>query len=249
MKKALIVAGGWVGHEPVEVSKLFTSILEEEGYTVESAFDLSVYEDRKKLKTFDLLIPHWTMGVLTPPQLEGVLDAIASGVGVAGCHAGLADAFHNSTDWHWMAGSQLVSHPGGGHMEYKVHLCQNGSSITEGLEDFTVVSELYYLHVDPCVNVLGTISYPVGEGPFTVDDYAIINQKTPGYEMGEWYGKDEYKNHNPHLANNPIQMPAIYTKSFGKGKVFYCSVGHNSKMLSAEPLRTIMKRGFLWATR
>ena len=249
MKKALIVAGGWPGHDPEGVSKLFSEILREENFECDVSFSLDAYADREKIKSYDLIIPHWTTGHLGPDQLEGVLDAIASGVGIAGCHAGLADAFHDNPDWQWMAGSQLVSHPGGTKVKYMVNIHKNSSIITEGIEDFSVESEFYYLHVDPCVNVLASIHYPVGDGPFKTDDYVIITRDKPGFEQGDWYLKDEYQKHNPHYGNTPSHIPAIYTKSFGKGKVFYCALGHNSEMLSKEPLKTIIRRGFLWASR
>jgi uncharacterized protein len=51
----------------------------------------------------------------------------------------------------------------------------------------------------------------------------------------------------PHSANGQVDIPVIWTKKWGKGKVFYCSLGHHADILQAEPARTIMERGFLWA--
>ncbi len=251
MKKALIVYGGWPGHDPEGVGKLFQSMLENEGYDVVLSNTLDAYLDRKKLKELDLIIPHWTMGELTLDQMETVIDAVASGVGIMGCHAGLCDAFRNSLDWQWMAGAQLVSHPGGQHLEYTINIEKSSSIITEGIEDFTVSSELYYLQVDPAVNVLATTRVPVGNGPFETMDYAKVNRDSG---LGEWFfdGKEdpsEFNNKNPHIPNKPIDMPVIYTKMWGKGRVFYCSLGHDAEMLKKEPLNTIVKRGMLWASK
>lgn len=53
----------------------------------------------------------------------------------------------------------------------------------------------------------------------------------------------------PHEPNGAVEMPVIWTKRFGKGKVFYCSLGHHPLVLMAHPVETLMRRGFLWASR
>ncbi|MFW6265117.1 MAG: ThuA domain-containing protein, partial [Bacillota bacterium] len=113
MKKALIVWGGWDGHEPEQVVDIFKSILEENDFKVEISASLDSFLDVDKLKELDLLIPVWTMGEISNEQLEPVIEAVASGVGLAGCHGGLCDAFRNSVGWQFMTGGNWVSHPGG----------------------------------------------------------------------------------------------------------------------------------------
>ena len=49
-KSALIVRGGWDGHEPVKVSELFRDILVEEGFEVEISDTLDAFLDVEKLK-------------------------------------------------------------------------------------------------------------------------------------------------------------------------------------------------------
>jgi hypothetical protein len=44
-------------------------------------------------------------------------------------------------------------------------------------------------------------------------------------------------------------MPVIWTKLYGTGKIFYCSLGHTPQILSAEPVATILRRGLLWSAR
>ncbi|HEV8290437.1 MAG TPA: ThuA domain-containing protein, partial [Tepidisphaeraceae bacterium] len=53
----------------------------------------------------------------------------------------------------------------------------------------------------------------------------------------------------PHVPNGPVQMPVVWTKMYGKGRIFYCSLGHTPQILAAEPVATIMRRGFLWSAR
>jgi type 1 glutamine amidotransferase len=214
-KKALIVRGGWDGHQPVEVSELFRDILVGEDFEVEISETLDAFLDVDKLKALDLIIPVWTMGNITNKQIAPVLEAVAEGVGLAGCHGGMCDAFRESVHWQFMTGGQWVAHPGGDGIEYTVNIKRGSSPIVEGIEDFTVKSEQYYVHVDPAVEVLATTRYPVVDGP--------------------------------HSTNGEVDVPVIWTKRWGKGRVFYCSLGHHADTLAPEHTRTIMRRGFLWA--
>ena len=66
MKSALIVQGGWEGHEPEEVSRILGNVLEENGFEVEISDTLDSYRDVDKLKKLDLIVPCWTMGSIEP---------------------------------------------------------------------------------------------------------------------------------------------------------------------------------------
>jgi len=46
-----------------------------------------------------------------------------------------------------------------------------------------------------------------------------------------------------------VKMPVVWTKSFGKGKVFYSSIGHSMEDFEVYEVMEVMKRGFLWAMR
>ncbi|WP_310552105.1 ThuA domain-containing protein [Paenibacillus glufosinatiresistens] len=169
-KRALIVRGGWDGHEPVQVSEIFAGLLRSEGFETEISDTLDSFRDEEKLMDLDLIVPIWTMGEIAEEQLRPVLKAVESGVGIAGCHGGMCDSFRTSVDWQFMTGSQWVAHPFNDGVEYEVNVVRNGSSpIVEGIGDFRVVSEQYYLHVDPCVNVLATTTFAVSEGPHSAN--------------------------------------------------------------------------------
>ncbi|QTL97409.1 hypothetical protein GM661_05140 [Iocasia frigidifontis] len=160
MKKALIVQGGWDGHQPVQVAERFEKILKESNFQVEIHDTLDVFLDREKIKFLDLIVPIWTMGKITEEQLESVMEAVGSGVGLAGCHGGLCDAFRESVAWQFMTGGNWVAHPGGDGVKYTVNVRNSSSTITTGISDFEVESEHYYLHVDPAVEVLATTRFP-----------------------------------------------------------------------------------------
>jgi len=217
MKKALIVQGGWDGHEPVQVSEVFAGILKSEGFDAEISDTLDSLLDADKLKSLHIIVPVWTMGKITNEQIRPVLEAVASGVGLAGCHGGMCDSFRDNVEWQFMTGGQWVSHPGGDGVEYMVNFKKGSSPIVEGLDDFAVKSEHYYLHIDPAIEVLATTRFP------------IVN----------WY----------HSSNGQVDMPVVWTKRWGHGRVFYNSLGHHADVFNSTTAHELMRRGFLWAAQ
>ena len=161
MKKALIFQGGWDGHEPKLVSQRFASLLRKNGYDVTITDTLDTLKDLDYLMSLDLIVPCWTMGEIPRECSKNVCLAVASGTGLAGCHGGMCDSFRQDTEWQFMTGGQWVSHPGGDGTSYVVEINHGSSPIIEGLENFDVCSEQYYLHVDPAVEVLATTRFPV----------------------------------------------------------------------------------------
>jgi uncharacterized protein len=215
-RKALIVWGGWPGHFPQKIAEVFQRVLVEEKFEVEVSDSLDSFLDREKLMNLSLIVPIWSMGKITNEQAEPVFEAVKSGVGMGGAHGGMCDAFRENTEWQFMTGGQWVAHPGN-EIRHAVKIGPGKSPITEGIKDFDVVSEQYYMHVDPAVKVLATTRFPVADGP--------------------------------HVGNGTVDMPVVWTKFYGKGRVFFDSVGHDAKVTEAEPNLTIMRRGFLWAAK
>jgi uncharacterized protein len=157
-KKALINWGGWEGHEPEACAELFAGLLRQEGFEVEVVSDLDVYTDDTYMRSLHLIVPVWTMSEITPEQEAGLLGAVRSGVGLAGWHGGMADSFRQSVNYQWLVGGQWVAHPGN-IIPYRVNLRNRQDPITQGLDDFEMVSEQYYLHVDPSNEVLATTTF------------------------------------------------------------------------------------------
>lgn len=160
-KKALIVYGGWDGHEPDKVSALFAEMLEKEGFSVTRSDTLEAFADIEALRALHLIVPIWTMGEIKNEWADNVINAVADGTGLAGCHGGMCDAFRSNVTWQFMTGANWVSHPGGADVEYRVNLRNSSSPLVEGLSDFTLKSEQYYLHVDPAIEVLATTRFPM----------------------------------------------------------------------------------------
>ena len=216
MKKALIFYGGWDGHQPDKVSMRFAALLEKNGFSADRVEGLECLSDREKLMTYDLIVPCFTGGKLPRECEKNISFAVSRGVGMAGCHGGMCDSFRESTDWQFITGGQWVAHPGNDGVTYTVNIRSGSSPITEGIEDFSVTSEQYYLHVDPAVEVLATTRFP------------FVN----------YY----------HAANKPIDMPVAWTKYWGLGRVFYCSLGHHDDVFDNSPSASVlMERGMLWA--
>jgi len=166
MKSALMVWGGWDGHEPKQCVDVFAPFLQEQGFQVEVSDSMAPYEDQDKMNALSLVVPCWTMGTITGDQEKGLLTAIKSGVGIAGWHGGMCDAFRNNTEYQWMTGGQWVAHPGG-KVEYTVNITKPSDPIVAGLNDFKMVSEQYYMHTDPGNEVLATTTFSGEHAPWT----------------------------------------------------------------------------------
>ncbi len=207
MKQALIVRGGWEGHEPREVTEILAQALMDSGLQVDISDTLDAFRDQERMQKLSLIVPVWTMGTIESNQLNPLLEAVRSGTGLAGVHGGMGDAFRDQTEYHYMVGGQWVAHPGGDGVTYEVNIIDVPSPITEGIEDFTVTSEHYYMHVDPGNTVLATTQF------------------------GE------------------TTMPVAWTKMYGKGRVFYCSLGHSADIVQRPEVLTLVTRGMLWAAQ
>ncbi len=167
MPSALMVWGGWEGHEPEKCVQVFAPLLRAEGYEVEISDTLDSYLNTERMQALDLIVQVWTMGTITKEQQAGLLAAVKSGVGFAGWHGGQADSFRNSTEYQFMVGGQWVAHPGN-IIDYRVNIINHQDEITAGLEDFDMHTEQYYMHVDPSNEVLATTTF-TGEHAFWID--------------------------------------------------------------------------------
>lgn len=154
-KKAIMVWGGWEGHEPKQCVDVFAPILEEEGFAVTISDTLDAYKDRDLMAEQDLVVPAWTMGQIEGEQEQGLLAAVERGAGVAGWHGCMADSFRNNTTYQFMVGGQFVAHPDG-IIDYTVNIAAPNDPIVAGLDDFQMHSEQYYMHTDPGNQVLAT---------------------------------------------------------------------------------------------
>jgi len=213
-KKALFVWGGWEGHEPKQCVDIFAPWLEEQGFEVIVSGRLDSYLDDELMGSLDLIVQAVTMSSITPEQEKGLLQAVRGGTGLAGWHGGLGDSFRANTEYQFMVGGQWVAHPGGV-IDYSVAITDRRDPITEGLNDFDMHSEQYYMHVDPKVDVLAVTTFTGEHAPWI--DGAVV--------------------------------PVVWKKMYGRGRVFYTSLGHVARDFDVAPARAIVQRGMLWAAR
>ncbi len=212
MKKALMVWGGWEGHEPKECTDIFAALLADAGFEVEISDTLDAYLNVEKMRSYDLISQTYTMSTITEEQLQGLLDAIHNGTGFGGWHGGMGDAFRDSVEYQFMVGGQWVAHPGN-IIDYWVQIINYDDPITAGLRDFKMHSEQYYMHVDPSNEVLATTTF---DGTYH-----------------DW------------IAG--VTIPVVWKRRWGKGRVFYSSVGHVAADFDVHEAREIVRRGLLWA--
>ncbi len=212
-KSALFVWGGWDGHEPKQCVDIFAPHLTQNGYDVTISDTLDAYLDAEKMASYNVITQVFTMSTITREQEAGLLKAIAGGVGYAGWHGGMADAFRNNTEYQFMVGGQWVAHPGN-IIDYTVNISQPADPLVAGLSSFQMHSEQYYLHTDPGNEVLATTTF---DGTHC-----------------EWI--------------KGTVMPVVWKRRWGKGRVFYTSLGHVAKDFDVVEARTIMQRGLLWAS-
>lgn len=227
-KKALIVWGGWDGHTPKQSAEVFAPLLQAKGFEVEVANTLDVFTDKAKMSALSLIVPIWTMGQISGEQEAGVAEAVASGVGLAGFHGGMCDAFRNACTWQFMTGGQFVAHPGGCLPEWTVEIVDAWNPITQGIPSFKLPNtERYYMHVDPSNHTLADTAMPR-----TFDSQNI-------------YGGSGAAAPNTGM----FRMPAAWVRSFGKGKVFFANWGHTFKDFDVSEARELTLRGLVWAAK
>ncbi len=212
-RKVLFTYGGWDGHEPLKYRDYMGDWLKNEGAEVTLSDSLDSYLDKDLMTSVDLIIQLYTMSQITNEQEKGLVEAVKAGVGIAGWHGGLCDAFRNNVEYQFMTGGQWVAHPGGV-IDYSVKILDTGDEVTAGLSDFRMTSEQYYMHVDPNTKVLATTKFTG--------------------ETNDWI--------------NGCVIPVAWKKIYGKGRVFYTSLGHNLDHITQEPdALEMLQRGIKWA--
>jgi uncharacterized protein len=213
MREALIVWGGWHGHEPEQCAGIVAGILQDEGFRVHLENSTRAFAN-PQLSTMSLVVPIFTMSKIEKDEVANLSQAVRGGVGLAGFHGGMGDAFREAVEYQFMCGGQWVAHPGN-IIDYRVNITRPDDPVMEGIGDFDYHSEQYYMHVDPSNEVLATTTF-----------------------SGE---------HAPWIDG--VVMPVAWKRRHGQGRVFYSSLGHVVKEFDVPEMRTILRRGMVWAAR
>ncbi|GAA4342331.1 ThuA domain-containing protein [Microbacterium rhizosphaerae] len=228
-RHALVVRGGWEGHQPVAATERFLPFLAANGFDVRIEESTAVYADAAAMAETDLIVQSVTMSTIEPAELAGLRGAIEAGTGFTGWHGGIADSFRASSDYLQLVGGQFATHPAVGPGEtrlegeenfrdYTVNITDLGRThpITAGLDDFDLHTEQYWVLVDELNDVLATTTHPAEA-------------------WQPW--------HRPHTS------PVVWTRAWGRGRIVVTTPGHSLDVLDNPSVRTIIERGMLWAAR
>jgi type 1 glutamine amidotransferase len=157
MREALIVWGGWNGHDPEQCAKIIAGMLEADGFKVYVETTTEAFAD-PAIRDLSLIVPIITMSKIEKEEVTNLTKAVADGVGLAGYHGGMCDAFRESVDYQFMCGGQWVAHPGNV-IDYRVDITKPDDPVMQGISGFAYRSEQYYMHVDPTNEVLATTTF------------------------------------------------------------------------------------------
>jgi type 1 glutamine amidotransferase len=227
-RTALVVRGGWEGHQPVAATALFIPFLERNGYHVRVEESPEVFADAGVMTDVDLILLCVSMSTIDRPQLDGLRGAVENGTGLAGWHGGIVDSYRNP-DYLQLIGGQFAAHPGihpddrtgqptDSFVRHTVTMlpAAAGHPITQGLGDFELVTEPYWVLTDSYNDVLATTTQQVRD-------------------RDPWH--------------RPVTSPAVWTRAWGSGRIFVATPGHDLEVLGDRNVRTLIERGLLWASR
>jgi type 1 glutamine amidotransferase len=228
-KQALVVRGGWDGHMPIETTELFLPFLRDHGFDVRVEEGTAVYADEGFMDTVDLVVQVNTMNTIETDEFRGLQRAVLSGTGMAGWHGGIADSYRNNADYLHMIGGQFAHHA--------------GKDPAERVGDQSDNYIPYTVHITEYGK-----THPITAG---IEDFDLVTEQY-------WVLSDEYddvlatttQEVRPWDAwNRPVTSPAIWTRQWGKGRIFVSAPGHRLEIVESRPVRTIIERGMLWAAR
>ncbi|MFI7387314.1 ThuA domain-containing protein [Streptomyces sp. NPDC049813] len=228
-KRAIIVRGGWDGHQPEAATDLFLPHLTRNGFTYEVFDSPAVYADADRMAATDLVVQCMTMSTIERAEVRGLRAAIEAGTGLAGWHGGIVDAYRADAEYLHLVGAQFAHHPGkepdlrtgeqcDNYLPHRIDILPSAAEhpVTAGIESFDLVTEQYWVLTDGLLDVLATTTLPARP-------------------WAPW--------HRPHTC------PAVWTRRWGEGRVFACTPGHRVETLQDPNVRTIIERGMLWAAR
>ncbi len=174
--RALVLYGGWEQHRPELFAEFAASkLLRSADVTLEQSLECLA---RENLSQYDVLLPIWTFGEITPDQEEALLGAVEEGLGVVAWH-GATSSFLGSRRHKHLLGGQFVCHPGGERVSYQVDF-EAHHPLTEGLDPLEVTSEQYYFLVDPAIEVVASTVIVSDEMPW------LTGRKAPVAWTNTW---------------------------------------------------------------
>jgi type 1 glutamine amidotransferase len=143
-RRAFVTFGGWEGHRPRACAEWAAELLQREGFEVELSDALAPLPE-----DLSLIVPVWSVAEAPDEEIDALVAAVDGGAGLAAFH-GAAATFHRHNAYKRLVGGTFVWHPE--EREFEVELAGGGS--------FRVMTEQYYLHVDPANDVVASTTFP-----------------------------------------------------------------------------------------
>lgn len=228
-RRALVTRGGWDGHQPVAATELFLPFLRAQGFEVRVEESNEVYEDAAVLADTDLIVQSITMSSISDVALKNLRAAVEAGTGLAGWHGGIADAYRNSSDYLQLVGGQFATHPG-------KHPDEREGAASDNYLDYTVeITPLGAEH---------EITAGIDDFRLHTEQYWVLHD-----DLNDVLATTTHPTQPYHPWHRPLTSPAVWTRRWGRGRIFVATPGHSPDILENPSVRTIVERGMLWAAR
>jgi uncharacterized protein len=228
-RRALVTRGGWDGHHPVEATELFIPFLEAQGYEVRVDETPEVYADAEAMASFDVLVQSITMSTATREQIDGLRDAVRAGLGLTGWHGGIADSFRNSSDYLQLVGGQFATHP-------SKHPDEVVGDETDNFLPYTIAfTEAGRAH---------PITAGIPDFDLTTEQYWVLHD-----DLNDVLATTTHPAPPWHPWHRTITSPAVWTRSWGAGRIAVSTPGHSIDVLQHPHVRTIIERSIQWVSR
>lgn len=169
------------------------------------------------LSKYDGLLIYANWDSIPKPQERALLDYVAAGHGIIPVHCA-SYCFRNSPEYvDKVVGGQFWRH----RMDtIQTRFTQPNSAITAGLPSFKAYDETYlHSHLQADNNVL-----------------AVRDVKA-----------DQAKDLTAAGRADKTEEPYTWTRTYGKGRVFYTAYGHDERTWSQPGFQQLLERGILWA--
>ncbi|HEX7898159.1 MAG TPA: ThuA domain-containing protein [Planctomycetota bacterium] len=200
--KKLLVLGQRTSHYPVAFCEVAMKALAKTG-----AFEAVISDDPAaldRLGEFDALLVNnwhgWDPFKGKPERRQALLDFVAGGKGLAGIHAA-AVGLNDWTEWGELIGARYQALP---YFEADVAVVEHPLTTSFGGKGFRLADEFYELKA------------PYDRSKLTML-LEVDREKMKDVAKSSKYGK---------LVRTDGDYGLAWTKTWGKGRVFYCALGH-----------------------
>ena len=189
--------------------------------------DYSVF-NAETLKQFDIICLNNTTSLkfdpkTTPERCQALMDFVKSGKGIVGIHAA-ADNFYQWPEAQEMMGNKFTAHPWGAGTTVAIKIDEPDHPLTAPFkgQGFKVKDEIYRTAPNPYSR----------EKQFVLMSLDMSDPATKGVKG---------------VIESDKDTGITWVKDVGKGRLFYCSLGHNNEIFMNTPILEHYLRGIQFA--